>query len=303
MSIKTILVPVSNGTGGFSAIKSAFLVARAFESHVVGLHLVPPGQVARAEDLLLSRAVAAPLGRDVLQMLEDSEQEECREARESRRLFLEVSQRAGAAGLETGERPGPVSTASGPRCPSAAFKQVVAEGPEVIASFGRVVDLIVLQQPKSDPGHGLRKTLRAALFHSGRPVLVAPDRPPVSVGRRLLIAWNGSPLSARAAAISRQYFRQADAVGILTVDVGARQGASAYDLAAYMAWHGVRPSVIEVSRSRRRLGDVILAEARNFRADLLVMGAYAQSPFRESLTQGVTNHVLSHAELPMLMTH
>ena len=33
------------------------------------------------------------------------------------------------------------------------------------------------------------------------------------------------------------------------------------------------------------------------------MGAYAQSPFRESLTGGATNHVLSHAELPVLMTH
>ena len=294
MSIKTILVPVSNGTGGFSAVKSAFLVARAFESHVVGLHLVPPGHVARAEDLLLSRAAAAPLGRDVLRMLEDSEREESRETQESRRLFLEVSERAGASCLEAAARPGRLS---------AAFKRVVAEGPEVIASYGRVVDLIVLRQPKSDPGHELRKTLRAALFRSGRPVLVAPAQPPESVGRRLLIAWNGSVLSARAAAISRQYFRQAGAVGILTVDVGTRQGASAYDLAAYMAWHGVRPSVIEVRTGRRKLGDVILAEARNFRADLLVMGAYAQSPFRESLTQGVTNHVLSHADLPTLMTH
>lgn len=283
MSIKTILVPVSNGTGGFSAVKSAFLVARAFESHVIGVHLVSPRQVARAEDLLLSRAAAAPLGRDVLQMLEDSEREESRETKESRRLFLEA--------------------AAQPRCPSAAFKPVVAEGPEVIASFGRVVDLIVLPQPRNDPGHALRKTLRAALFQSGRPVLVAPERPPETVGRRLLIAWNGSALSARAAAISRQYFRQADAVGVLTVDAGPRYGASAYDLAAYMAWHGVRPSVIEARRSGRRLGDVILEQARSFRADLLVMGAYAQSPFRESLTQGVTNHVLSHAELPMLMTH
>ena len=294
MSIKTILVPVSNGTGGFSAVKSAFLVASAFQSHVIGVHLVSPREVARAEDLLLSRAAAAPLGRDVLQMLEDSEREESRETKESRRLFRELSERAGAGGLEARVRS---------RCPSAAFKPVIAEGPEVIASFGRVVDLIVLQQPRKDPGHDLRKILRAALFQSGRPVLVAPERPPQSVGRRLLIAWNGSALSARAAAISRQYFRQADAVGVLTVDPGPRYGASAYDLAAYMAWHGVRPSVIEARSSGRRLGDAILESARNFRADLLVLGADAQSPFRESLTQGVTNHVLSHAELPMLMTH
>jgi len=34
-----------------------------------------------------------------------------------------------------------------------------------------------------------------------------------------------------------------------------------------------------------------------------MMGAYSQSPFRESLTNGVTNHILSHAKLPVLMTH
>jgi nucleotide-binding universal stress UspA family protein len=65
----------------------------------------------------------------------------------------------------------------------------------------------------------------------------------------------------------------------------------------------MRASVLEADLGKQRLGDVFLREAARFGADLLVMGAYAQSPFRESLTGGVTNHVLSHAELPVLMTH
>ncbi len=60
--------------------------------------------------------------------------------------------------------------------------------------------------------------------------------------------------------------------------------------------------MIEADLDGLRLGEVFLREAERFKADLLVMGAYAQSPFRESLTGGVTNHVLSHAELPVLMT-
>ena len=47
----------------------------------------------------------------------------------------------------------------------------------------------------------------------------------------------------------------------------------------------------------------MLEEAKAFGADLLVMGAYSQSPFRKSLTGGVTNYILSHAELPLLLTH
>ena len=54
---------------------------------------------------------------------------------------------------------------------------------------------------------------------------------------------------------------------------------------------------------RRELGFQFTEQAKAFDADLLVMGTYSHSPFRESLTGGVTNYLLSHAELPLLMTH
>ena len=36
---------------------------------------------------------------------------------------------------------------------------------------------------------------------------------------------------------------------------------------------------------------------------MLVMGAYAHSPFREALLGGVTRYMLAHADLPVLMRH
>ena len=41
MSIKTILVPVPNLLQARSAVETAFLVARRFDGHVVGLHVRP----------------------------------------------------------------------------------------------------------------------------------------------------------------------------------------------------------------------------------------------------------------------
>jgi nucleotide-binding universal stress UspA family protein len=38
-------------------------------------------------------------------------------------------------------------------------------------------------------------------------------------------------------------------------------------------------------------------------ADLLVIGAYSHSRMRQVVFGGVTEHVLDHAELPILMTH
>ncbi len=80
-------------------------------------------------------------------------------------------------------------------------------------------------------------------------------------------------------------------------------GPSAEEFVEHLAWHGIDATLIETELGRRRLGDVILDQATAFGADLLVMGAYSQSPFRESLTRGFTNHILSHAEIPVLMTH
>ena len=118
-----------------------------------------------------------------------------------------------------------------------------------------------------------------------------------------MIAWNKSALSARAAAISRNFFEAAEEVAILSVASKGGAGPTAHDLSDYMAWHGLKARVIEADLGKERLGDVMLREAERFGADLLAMGAYSQSPFRESLTGGVTNYVLSQAELPVLMSH
>jgi hypothetical protein len=133
--------------------------------------------------------------------------------------------------------------------------------------------------------------------------LAVPPNRVSTVGQRPLIAWNGSALSARAAAITRSFFGGAKEVGILSVRTKDWSGPTAQNLGDYFAWHNISPTVIEVDRENRRRGDAILSEAVRFNADLLVMGAYSQSPFRESLIGGVTNHVLSNADIPVLMTH
>jgi nucleotide-binding universal stress UspA family protein len=58
---------------------------------------------------------------------------------------------------------------------------------------------------------------------------------------------------------------------------------------AYAAQHPAQPN--------------ILAEARAQGADLLIKGAYTQSRLRQMIFGGATQHVLSAAELPVLLTH
>ncbi len=293
MSIKTVLVPVPNLLQARSAVETAFLVARRFDGHVVGLHVRPTFDEDKIEAVmeLASLGKSSPLLREAGGASVFAEDEDTQAARQ---LFEDVRK---AMRVESRDKPCDPPEMSG------AFKVIYGDGPEAIAEQARVFDLVVASQPKNDPDHRLRETLRAVLFHSGRPVLSAPERTPATIGETILVAWSSSALSARAAAIGRLYFGRARKVGVLTIADQQDHGPSAEEFVECLAWHDIDATLIEAELGRRRLGEVMLDQAAAFGADLLVMGAYSQSPFRESLTRGVTNHILSYAELPVLMTH
>lgn len=291
MSIKTILVPLTDLLRARTTLETAFVVAQRFGSHVVGVRTRAAFEDDNVEVImeLASLGRSNPLVQEINPTrIEDEDTERARQLFEDTCHDMNVQIRDNQRYLQD---------------VSATFKLIIGEGPEAIAETARVFDLVVAGQPKDDLGHSLRETLRAILFHSGRPVLVAPAQGSTSVGESILISWNRSALSARAAAISRQFFERAKKVGILSVHAEEGLGPPQEELQEYLAWHGIYAELLEAKRNHRHLGDVILDQATAFGADLLVMGAYSQSPFRESLTRGVTNHVLSYAELPILMTH
>ncbi|MDJ0944790.1 MAG: universal stress protein [Kiloniellales bacterium] len=294
MAMTTVLVLVESSEHGRRTVRAAFQAARRDGGHVVGLYPVPPSERLTPQAMYFSRASLEVPGQDGLAMLDRAERDGGAGVETARHAFEEVAAEMGATLQERPPNPGRLT----------AFFRSQADGdPEAVAALGRVFDLVVVQQPREDPDHRIRKLLRAVLFQAGRPVLVVPPDPSASLGTRPLIAWNGSARSARAAAIARNFFDGAREIGILSVRTKNGSGPSAQDLADYVAWHDMKASVLEATLANHRLGDVFLREAGRFGADLLVMGAYAQSPFRESLTGGVTNHVLSHAALPVLMTH
>ena len=289
MALKTILVPVEPTPLGRTTLAVAFGVARQAAAHVVGLYLEPPLLERAAHHM--AHATVGLRSADMQRLVDDGRREESAHAEH---LFDQLAGEAGARRLAAPEAAAGLT---------AHFLSASGDV-DLIAAHGRIFDLVVLSQPRHDPDHHLRELLRGVLFESGRPVLAVPETPPETVGQRVLIAWNRSALSARAAALARHFFADAAATAVLSVvtQTAARPGPGAQDLARQLGWSGAGAEVMEVAQGRHRLGDVILSEAASFGADLLVMGAYAHSPFRESLTRGVTNHILSHADIPVMMT-
>jgi nucleotide-binding universal stress UspA family protein len=172
-----------------------------------------------------------------------------------------------------------------------------------IGGYSRVFDLIVLGRPGRAPQTPRMAPLEAALFESGRPVLIAPPTPPDALGRNVLVAWNGSTEQARANAFAMPLLRDAGEVTVLTVEGGMTPGPTGEDVALHLGRNGVPAAAVTVAPDGRTTGETILDQARLRGCDLLVKGAYAQSRLRQMIFGGATRHILAHATLPVLMAH
>jgi nucleotide-binding universal stress UspA family protein len=172
----------------------------------------------------------------------------------------------------------------------------------------RYADLLVLGQadPEDHEEGGLLLDLpEQVLMHGGRPVLLVPRSgsftPPA---RHALVAWNGSREAARAVSAALPLLQQ---VGQVTLAVlGASQGdhgeEPGADIALYLARHDIKVDVLVQPRPADA-GKAILALASELGADLLVMGAYGHSRWREMVLGGATRGVLAQATLPVLLMH
>jgi nucleotide-binding universal stress UspA family protein len=145
--------------------------------------------------------------------------------------------------------------------------------------------------------------LEAALFEGGRPILIAPPNVPEKMGKNVVIAWNGSTETARTIAFSMPFLIKAEKVTVISIDGFGVAGPSTAEVARQLQRNGIPASSKDCPASDRRAGPAFLQEAAELGADLLVKGAYTQSRVRQMIFGGATDHILSNAELPVLMSH
>jgi nucleotide-binding universal stress UspA family protein len=168
-------------------------------------------------------------------------------------------------------------------------------------------DLVAIARPESagqiTGPPGLAESL---ILSSGRPIILFPPRSTVSRVHRALVAWNTTRESIRAVADAMPLLAKAEAVEVLIVDPqrhpaghGQEPGA---DIARHLARHGAQVEVRRLSSGGKDVAHLLLAQAADFGADLLVMGAYGHSQIREWMFGGVTRTVLYEAGLPVLMS-
>ncbi|SNR63440.1 universal stress protein [Puniceibacterium sediminis] len=176
-----------------------------------------------------------------------------------------------------------------------------------VAGRARFADLVVLPKPYGkDHGVELVPVIEGALFEGLTPVMVVPDdTTPMVAPQRVVLAWNGSAECLRAVRAAIPVLAAAKVVHVVLVDPpgGVSAVTPGGSLARYLARHGVEVEIDVLARSGRRVSDILVAHVREVGAEMIVMGAYGHSRFREAILGGATRNMLEQAEVPVLMAH
>ena len=286
MPIRKILVPLTGTDAGEAALASALLVARDFDAHLAALHVrVDSRDVAPLAGEGLSGAM-------IEEMMSATEKESVERAQAVRTMFEQFVTQHGVTVQEA-------------RCgageATASFAAVIGREEDLVAQQARLADLTVVPHPEAGEDVSSSDALHAVLFDSGRPVLIAPRRAPLAIGKRVALAWNGTAESASAVLAAIPWMKRAEAVRVLSADEYQRRGPAAAELADYLALHGIQVESATFKPIDREVGAGLLRAAREFGADLVCMGAYSHSRLRQLILGGVTRHVLEKADLPVMM--
>lgn len=190
----------------------------------------------------------------------------------------------------------------------AAVTQIGAMG-EIVAQRARFADLVVLPRPYGEgKGAECEAVIESAMFEGKAPVLVLPEKGlgEAAEPKRVIVAWNQSAEAMTATRAALPFLKAAQMVDITVVDPpphGPERSDPGGLLCQMLVRHGVHAEVSVLARSLPRISDVLARHIWDQNADMLVMGAYGHSRFREAILGGATRNMLEKAEIPVLMAH
>ncbi|MGH8808362.1 MAG: universal stress protein [Noviherbaspirillum sp.] len=277
MSYKTILVHVDESPRAHERINIAAAIATAESAHLIGT--APSG----ISSLLLQTSTLPELDPNLPVHLDLLRQR----AERALQAFESAVQTLGVTSFEK--------------------RLVDDEASGGICLQARYADLVVIGQNNPDEPSPLVPPdfPQYVVLNCGRPVLLIPYAGHFEqVGKRVLIAWDASMQATRAITYAIPLLKRAQMVDIaifnpLSHAHGALPGA---DIAHYLARHGVKVDVLQ-RKTRIDVSASLLSMAADQNSDLIVMGGYAHSRFREIMLGGVTRTMLETMTVPVLMSH
>jgi nucleotide-binding universal stress UspA family protein len=287
MTWAKLLADIDGGPGSGAVVAAALQLGQAFSARVELLHI----EILNEETIpIVAEEMAAGAVGKMLESLAEQRQIRAETAEGLYRIHCVE------AGLPTCE----LDDAAVPGRFRVAFRRVAGRESDEIARRGRLADLLIVARPMADAAYS--QAVEAAIFATGRPLLMVPNTLPERLGSSIAIAWDGTVEAARATGAALPLLTRAETVTVLTADM-EKVGAKPSALVDYLAEHGISARTWAFLPEAGPLGERLLAQADEAGADLLVMGAYGHSRLREMVLGGVTKSVTAKSEIPVFMAH
>jgi len=190
---------------------------------------------------------------------------------------------------------------------NAEWLPMVKSPVDALTMQARYADLVVVGQKNPSEDSNMAKGIPAQLVLAiCRPVLMVPYTGSfLSIGHRVLVAWNESREAARAITDALPLLKRADSVTLMALSRkhGAHGDIVVTDIVQYLGRHGIKVEVLSDHAADVDVGNVLLSRAADLSADLLIMGGYGHSRLREWVLGGATRTILDTMTIPVLMSH
>jgi nucleotide-binding universal stress UspA family protein len=275
--IKDAVVNLPVGNPQNRVVDFAVSVASTFDAHLAG--------VAFVYDPFAPMMDVAAISADLI---------------ESQRLENENAANAAISKFEEAARRSAVSAESG------KLEAELLGASDLFGRIARRFDLSIVAQAEPDIPGPEDTIIESALFGSGRPCLVVPYIQKAGLKLdRIMVCWDGSRNSARAAADAMPFLLRAKVVEVVIVtgERGKSEELPGADIAKHLARHGLNVEINHIVASDKDVANTILSHAADADADFIVMGGYGHSRLREFVLGGATQGILASMTIPTLMSH
>lgn len=286
--MKIITVPVAKRKECHYLLDVAFKLAYDLSANVSGLHIRPHREESIGGDFgIISPVAVGNMSRWYKADLDDE-----LESQSAAELFAEYTEKYD---FDLKKRVSQNMANTG------LWREMVGDPQSIFSIVGPVSDLTVVSRPKRKSSGQAQQFLSAALFNSGRLVLMLPQKKLATVGDRILIAWNQKDAVMQTIVSSLPILQRASRVTLLCCGPDNRARPKTKHLQDYLKVWGIESEMIITKGTK--VNDEIEETYKATGSDLLLMGAYSRGRFTEWFMGGATKHILSETNMPTLMQH
>ena len=292
MTYKKIMIPYLTRAAGGKAFSAGAALAKEFKSHMDVVHLRQ--RITPSAPGNIYYPIATTYVQENLEMLMEAADQQ---ANDLQKAAIEQCASLSVEFLEGGAH-------SDDKGATAIWTDTEGNLPADLGRRARLADLTVLARTTNEIPQPDMDLIEEVIFQSGQPVMVVGGDDVTSFPETIVVAWDGGREAARAMMSALPVLQEADTVIVLSVGDLPWGAETPEAAAALLRLHGVHTLHIHKALGKQEdPQEAFLAQIKQRKAELVVMGAYSHNRWREMVLGGFTRDMLRHCETPLLMAH